>query len=145
MPFRFSLAPVLRVRESVEKRQETALHAAQLELARTRRRIDELTHEMARAWEKREQALRETIPANRLQTMQAEINAAVEARQTLQETSQTLKCDRDLQMKLYTAAHASRQIITDLLAQKKSAYLQQEVRAEQKMLDSVVAARWQRY
>ena len=144
MAFRFSLASVLRVRESIEKREEVALLSIQLEVARVRRRIDELTNEMAKAWQDREEALRRTIPANRLQTMQAEMNAAAEARQVLVDSLKTLKRQRDAQMKVYRSAHMGRQMITDLYKQQKSAYEQEQLRIEQKAIDSVFAARWQR-
>lgn len=144
MPFRFPLASVLRVRESIEKREEVALQAAQLEVARVRRRIDELTDEMRSAWEKRERALKQSTQANRLQAMQVEINAAMEAKKVLVETLQTLRRRRDEQMKIYKNAHTGRQMLTDLMDQKKSAYEQEQVRAEQKTLDLIIAARWQR-
>ena len=144
MPFQFPFASVLRFRESIEKREEVALQTIQLEIARVRRRIDELTDEMTRVWQKREKALQKAIQANRLQTMQIEINAVVEAKQKLSETLQTLKLQRDEQMKNYRTARRQRQILTDLLAQKKSAYEQEQTRREQKMLDDIVAVRWQR-
>ena len=144
MPFRFPLASVLRVRESIEKREEVALQAAQLEVARVRRRIDELTDEMRSAWEKRERALKQSTQANHLQAMQVEINAAMEAKKVLVETLQTLRHRRDEQMKIYKNAHTGRQMLTDLMDQKKSAYEQEQVRAEQKTLDLIIAARWQR-
>lgn len=144
MAFRFPLASVLRVRESIEKREEVALLSAQLEVARVRRRVDELTDEMQKAWQEREQALEQSIQASRLQAMQVEINAAVEAKQVLADTLQTLRRQRDERMKIYKTAHTGRQMLTDLRDQKKSAYEQEQVRAQQKMLDLIMAARWQR-
>lgn len=144
MGFRFSLASVLRVRESVEKREEVALQKAQLEVARVRRRIDELTDEIAAANMARENALRKSVQANHLQTVQAEINAAVEAKQTLFDTLQTLRLQRDAQMKLYRSAHSGREMLTDLLVQQKGAYEHEQLTVQQKRLDDIVAARWQR-
>jgi len=144
MAFRFPLASVLRVREGIEKREEVALQRAQLEVARVQRRIDELTDELAAASKAREKALEETIQANRLQSMQAEINAALEAKQTLFSTLQTLKRQRDAQMKLYKIAHSGRQMVSDLLAQQKDAYEREQLRIQQKQLDDIVASRWQR-
>lgn len=144
MPFRFPLVSVLRVRESIEKREEVALQRVQLEVARIRRRIDELTGEMAKSYQAREMALHQTIRANRLQTMQEEINAAAEAKQILADTLHTLQRQRDTQMKIYKTAHSGRQMLSDLLAQKKSAYEQEQMRIQQKRLDDIVASRWQR-
>lgn len=144
MPFRFPLASVLRMRESIENREEVALQKIHLEVARVRRRIDELTEEMTKACHERERDLQNSIRANRLQTMQLEINAAVEAKQILSETMQTLKHQRDAQMKIYKAAHNGRQMLTDLMAQKKGMYEQEQTRLQQKAIDDIVAARWQR-
>jgi len=144
MTFHFPLSSVLRLRESIEKREEVALQTIQLEVARVRHRIDELTEEMTRAWEERERALQKTVQANCLQTMQAEINAAVEARKILFETMQVLKRQRSVQMNNYKVAHSQRRMLTDLLAEKKAAYELQRTRLQQKALDDIAAARWQR-
>ena len=144
MPFHFPLASVLRLRKSIERREEMALKASLLELARVRRRIDELTDEMAKACQDREKALRISTTANRLQSMQVEINAAIEAKQLLFETIQTLKLQRDNQMKVYKAAHSGCQALSDLLAQQKSLYEQEQLHRQQKQLDDIFAARWQR-
>jgi len=144
MPFRFSLASVLRYRESMEKREEVALQAIQLGVARARRRVDELTDEMTRAWREREKALERSVQAARLQAMQVEIDAAVAAKQTAAETLQTMTRQRDAQMKSYKVAHRERQMLTDLLAQKKSAYEQELARRQQKTVDDMMASRWRR-
>ena len=86
------------------------LKASQLELARVRHRVDELTDEMAKACQDREKALRNPTTASRLQSMQAEIDAAIEAKQIVFETLQTLKLKRDNQMKVYKTAHNGRQV-----------------------------------
>ena len=144
MPFHFPLASVLRLRESIEKREEVALNKIQLEVARVRHRIDELADEMARAWQEREKALQKTIQANRLQTMQVELDAATETKRILSETMQTLKHQRAAQMKSYQNAHRQRQMLTDLFAQEKRAYELEQTRRQQKVLDDIMASRWQR-
>jgi flagellar export protein FliJ len=118
--------------------------SAQLEVARVRHRIDELTEEMAKAYGEREEALRNPTPANRLQAKQIEISAAIEAKQILIETLQTLKLQRDTQMNAYKAAHRGHQALTDLRAQQKNLYEQEELRRQQKQLDDIFASRWLR-
>jgi flagellar FliJ protein len=142
--FRFPLASVLRLRKTIERRAEVSLKSAQLEVARARRRIDELTGEMAKAWQDREKALGASTPANRLQLMQVEINAAIEARRILFETLQTLKLQRDAQMKAYQTAHRGRQVLTDLETQYRDLYEQEELRRQQKQVDEIFASRWLR-
>jgi flagellar FliJ protein len=142
--FRFSLASVLRVRESIERREELALQKAELEVARVRRRVDELTDQIAKAVDARERALQQPIKAYELRNMDSEINAATEAKQTLFETLQTLQQQRDAQMKLYQAAHNGRRMLTDLSEQQKTEFEQEQDRAQQKRLDDIFASRWQR-
>lgn len=144
MSFKFSLAPVLQLRKSIERREEVALKAAQLEVARVRRRIDELTDEMAQAIQARGKALQNSTTANHLQSMQIEINAAIEAKQTLLETLQTLNLQRDNQMKIYKEAHRGRRVLTELRLQKRSLYEQEELRRQQKQIDDIFASRWLR-
>jgi flagellar export protein FliJ len=144
VPFRFSLASVLRVRESIERREELALQRVEMEVARVKHRIDELTDELARAGEARENALRNSIPAYDLQSMDAQMNAALDAKQILLDTLQTLQQQRDAQMKLYQVAYNGRQMLTDLLEQKKSEYKQEQDHAQQKRIDDLFASRWQR-
>ena len=144
VPFHFPLASVLRLRKSIERREEMSLKAALLELARVRRRIEELTDEMAKTCQDREEALRNSTTANRLQSMQVEINAAIEAKQILFETLQTLKLQRDTQMKVYKTAHSGRRVLTDLRTQYRDLYEQEELRRQQKQVDDIFAARWLR-
>ena len=128
----------------MERRAEVSLKSAQLEVARARRRIDELTDEIERARQDREKALRISTPANRLQLMQVEIDAAIEAKQNLFEALQTLKLQRDAQMKVYQVAHRGRQALTDLQTQYRDLYEQQELRRQQKQADDIFATRWLR-
>jgi flagellar export protein FliJ len=128
----------------MERRAEVALMSAQLEVARARRRVDELTSEMAAAFQDREFALLNSTSANRLQAMQAEIIAVIEAKQALLESLQTLRLQRDAQMKTYKAAHHGRQVLTELRAQQKDLYEQEEMRRQQKQLDDIFAARFLR-
>jgi flagellar protein FliJ len=144
VPFHFPLASVLRLRESIEKREELALQAIHLEIARVRRRIDELTSEMSSMSQEREKALQNTIQANGLLTIQARIDAAMNAKQMLSESIQALKRKREAQMEVYTAARRQRRMLDDLLEQQKSAYEQKEMRRQQRALDDIVTARWQR-
>ncbi|MGO9937771.1 MAG: flagellar FliJ family protein [Terracidiphilus sp.] len=128
----------------MERREELALQKAELEVSRAKRRIEELSAELAKAIDEREKALQQPIQAHLLRSMDAEIKAAVEAKQTLIGTLQTLQQQRDAQMKLYQAAHNARQMLTDLSAQQKAEHEQEQERLQQKRLDDIFAARIQR-
>jgi flagellar export protein FliJ len=141
MGFRFTLDSVLRFREGIEKREELALQKVQFEVARIRRRIDELTEELAKAGNEREEALQTWMQAFRLKDLQDEMSAAVEARQILLETLETLKSQREAQMKVYQAARVNRRMLTDLQKQQRETWEQSQHRIEQKRLDDVFASR----
>lgn len=144
MAFRFTLEQVLRVRQSIERREELALQRAELEVARVLRRIEELTEELAAASRKREEALKQPMQAYLLQGMDAEITAITEARQTMFDTLKIVQGQRDQQRKIYQAAHNGRQMLTDLEKEQREEYELEEVKAQQRTLDDLFAARIQR-
>ncbi len=144
MGFRFSLAPVLRLREGLEKREELALHKVELEVAMVKRRIDRLTEELAQASNEREEALQKWMRAAQLKNLQDEMNASVELRRNLLETLVELKNKREIQMNVYQAARVDRRILSDLRKQKLGAWEQDQLRNQQKQLDDMFAARSQR-
>src|SRR5579862_26612 len=144
MAFQFSLASVLRFRESVEKREELALQRVQLEIARVYRSIDKLTGDLIDALDKRDRALQTPTPALYLQGMQEKMTEAIQAKQNLSASLHILKNERERQMRLYQAAHRSREILTDLSTQQRNTWEQRQLRAQQKSLDDIFAARAQR-
>jgi len=144
MGFRFTLASVLRFRESIEEREELALKKVEFELARVRRRIDELTQELAKASDERDAVLQKSMEAFRLKNWQDEMNASSETKQILVETLATLKSQRDAQMRLYQAARVNRRTLTDLQKQQQGLWEQEQVRIEQKQLDDIFSSRLQR-
>jgi flagellar export protein FliJ len=143
MAFRFPLATVLRVRESLEKREERALQRIQLEMARVARRMEDLTEAMTQAYGARNQALQQALPAGQLHTMLWEAQAAVEAKNALRITLQGLEEQRLKQMKVYLAAHREHETMINLFNEQRNAYEVEQTRAQQKYLDDIFIARRQ--
>lgn len=144
MAFRFPLASVLRVRESIERSEELALQKVELEVARTQRHLEELNAILERCVEARDLALQQPTPAYRVRELQEEMNLVVEAKQAAEETLRRLREQRGAQLKRYQAAHNGRRMLTEMRAQQKDAYELEQVRAQQKRLDDIFAARRQR-
>lgn len=144
MAFRFSLATVLRFRESVEKREELALQRLLLEIARARREVESLTAEIAVAHDSRNKAMLNALPAFEIQAILNDLNAAAERRKRLLEALDALERQRLLQMKKYQAAHRDRQMLSDMKTRQHDAYEQQSARTAQKFLDDIFAARSRR-
>jgi flagellar FliJ protein len=144
MAYRFSLATVLRVRESIENREELALQRIKFEIAGVRRRIEELNVEIENKYNARNKVLQKPVHAHRLQAILSEVNAAIEKRQALIDSLQTLESEREKRTKAYQAAHTDRQMLTDILTQQVNAYEQEQVRNQQKQIDEIFASRLHR-
>lgn len=144
MAFRFSLTSVLRFRESVEKQEELVLQKIQIEVARVQRHIDQLTNDLIDALDARDKALEKPTPALYLQGMQAEMAAAMDAKQNLSEMLEGLNEQREKQIGAYRSARTKRRMLTDLLEQQKSLWEHQQLRAQQKMLDEIFSAQAKR-
>jgi flagellar FliJ protein len=141
MAFRFPLATVLRVRESIERREERALQRIQLEMARVARQIEELNLALKGAHEAREQALRRTMPAAELQSLLYQAQAAVETKNTLLLKLHQLDEQRLKQMKVYQGAHRDHETMINLFKEQRDAYEVEQTRAQQKYLDDIFMGR----
>jgi flagellar export protein FliJ len=144
MAFRFPLATVLRVKESLEKREERELQRIQLEMARVAHQIEQLTEAMTKAYTARNQALQQALPAGHLHTMLWEAQAAAEARNALRISLQGLEEQRLKQMKVYLVAHREHETIINLFNKQRDAYEVEQTRAQQKYLDDIFIGRRQR-
>ncbi|MGD0797074.1 MAG: flagellar FliJ family protein [Acidobacteriaceae bacterium] len=141
MAFQFPLATVLRLRESIERREERALKKIQMEMARVSRQIEELDAAIARAQRERDGALREPMPASHLQAMLAQTALTIEGRKTLQAMLRGLEEQRLKQLKVYQAAHRDHEMLIEMRKQQRNAYLLEQERMEQKYLDDIFIAR----
>jgi flagellar biosynthesis chaperone FliJ len=141
MAFLFALATVMRVRESIEQREECALQKIQLEMARVARQIEELTEAMAKAHVAREQALKRTMPGGELQSMLWQVQTAVEGKKTLLVTLQGLEEMRLQQMKVYQAAHRDHETMINMCNEQREVYEIEQARSQQKYLDDIFMAR----
>ncbi len=144
MGFRFSLAAVLRFRESMEKREELALQKILQEMARLRREIERRNATIAASQEARNEAMQNPIPASHIQSMLNDIEAATEQRNKLLESLLALDRQRALQTQKYQTANRDRQMLSDMQTKQRDAYEVMQDRATQKFLDDIFAARSQR-
>lgn len=144
MGFRFPLETVLRVRESLEKREEAALQQILAEMARVRRSMDEQEQRILSLYKQKEEAMRRPTEAFRLQSMIAEAAAAVEQRALLTQTLAGLEQQRQERLTAYQNAHRNRQMLTDMRTRQRDEWQEKLARAQQKFLDDIFAARSQR-
>jgi len=144
MAFRFTLASVLAVRESMERREELALTKIQLEMARVQHEIERVNAELGEAQRIREESMRQPIPAAQLQGMLRSADVATERKKRLVESLAALKRQRGEQMRVYQTARRARQVLSELRTQHFEAWEQEQARMQQKILDDIFAARSQR-
>ena len=141
MAFRFTLASVLGFRESIERREDLALAKLQLEMARVRHEIDLVTEDLAAAQRRREESMRQPIPAAELQSMLRAADVAAERRKKLLESLAALEHQRVEQMRIYQTARRARQVLSDLRTQHRDTWEQEQARAQQKVLDDIFGSR----
>lgn len=144
MAFRFSLATVLRLRESVQRQEERALQKILFEMARATRQIDGLSAEICLAGDEAERAMQRPIPANQVQLLISKKQLAQEKKSNLIRHRQSLEQDRDRQLHIYHAAYRNTETLIELRDSKRQLYEQDKTRADQKRLDDIYAARKQR-
>ena len=143
MAFRFSLASVLRLRESLEKREEIALQMIQMEIALLRRNIDELTAEIAQRYEGLQAQMLHPVEARRMHLMLNEIDQAIDVRQDLILKLEVSLQKQHEQLKAYRNAVRDRRTLSEMRSQKLAEYEQSQQRLQQKFIDDIFAARFQ--
>jgi flagellar export protein FliJ len=141
MAFKFPLATVLRLRESIEKREELTMQTIQLELARLRQTIDAVSNDIEQRAQKLQKRIERTVEASELQLDLAEIERSVEMRKTLLKEVEVAKNRHKEQSKVYRAAARARQTLTEMQSECRAAYEQKQERIQQKFLDDIFVSR----
>lgn len=144
MAFRFALATLLRLRESMEKREELKLEAIQSEIGRLRRLIDALDAEIAADHQALQKSLQNPTEARVVQLTLNQIQEKVQQGRDLLLRVEQLLLKQKEQLKVYRAAARARQVLSDMHAQKRTEYDEGQIRAQQKFLDDIFASRSQR-
>lgn len=141
MPFRFTLSPVLRLRENLERREYLTLQALYSESAGVRSDIRALEQLLARARSQRADKLSEGMPAVLLQ-FELESEARVEhKRQTLVTKLVELQAKLKEQVEKYRQARQKREILEELRRQQLREYTREEATREQQAADELFLLR----
>lgn len=141
MTFKFPLATVLRLRESIEKREELTMQTIQLEVARLRQSIDAVSSDIEQRMQRMQKRIETPVEANQLQLDLAEIDRSVEMRKALLRELEIAMHRRKEQSKVYRAASRARQTLTEMQSECRAAYEQKQERIQQKFLDDIFVAR----
>lgn len=144
MAFRFPLAIILKLRESVEEREERTLQRIQAEMVLVENQIEEQNELIANAFVERERILQKLAPAYRLHAVLGDAQAAEDKKQMLFEQLHLLEQQRQQQVKIYQAAHRDRETLTNMSDAQRGLYELEQARTEQKNLDDIFMARFHR-
>jgi flagellar export protein FliJ len=142
MPFRFKLDVVLRFREGVERTEEATLHRIVQEIAEVERQLQEIDLRQVHLREQREHDLVQKLPAVHLMEIVEQEDMLNKTVDELRLRLQQLHTQRIEQLAVYQAAHQDRQVLSELREQQQRAYVLDQNRQEQKMLDDIFLARW---
>jgi flagellar FliJ protein len=141
MPFKFSLATVLRFRTIVEEREERMLQRILFEIAQTREKLAGIDAAIAGSDDERRANVFKPISGCQLRLSYDELKALKQEREETLATIGKLEDLRNRQVVVYEAARRNRQMLSDMLEEKRSAYQSEMDKREQKALDDNFGAR----
>lgn len=141
MAYRFSLAPVLKLRESIEERELHSLEKTQHEIAHTIQTLESLRIQVTSALRLRESDLNKGVWATDL-VFHEQIRQALRAQQAVLEKSlTTLQSRRQQQLDNYACAKRKRELLSELRDHQREAYEAKAARRQQRITDDSFLAR----
>ena len=141
MPFRFSLSAVLRLRESLERREYLALQALHAQVAETRSDIKALEQKLVQARIQRSNRLQEGIFAAHLQLELAGETRIEHKRQTLLGKLAELQSQVKEQIGRYRHARQQRETLEALRRKRFEEYAREQAVREQQASDELFLLR----
>ena len=145
MSFRFALAPVLRLRESIERQRTLQLQEANLQVSRARETMAQLERFLADSAESDSAALSSGRTGAELQFADVLRESLQHFRQELQSDVGRLERLRQQAVGAYHQANREREILESLRARQRGTYQQEQLHREQQELDAAhLLQRWHR-
>jgi len=141
MSFQFSLAAVLRYRESIEQREYFALERTQQEIVHTGARIRNVEQEYSTALQNRAADLAKGVRAADVQSGYEYQTALEQQLEALRNSLQELKIKWRQQMASYAMARRNRETLERLREKQLDAYIREKAKREQSMIDDLFLSR----
>jgi flagellar export protein FliJ len=141
MAFHFSLAAVLRFRESIEQREYLALERIQQEIGRVELRINQIERDFSVAAQGRAKELAEGTRAAVMQSAYEYEKALEQEIERLRKEWQELKIRWKQQLACYELARRNRETLDKLREKQLSAYTQELAKREQAVVDDLFLSR----
>ncbi len=143
MAFRFALAPLLRLRQSVERQRMLTLQGAALQLARAQDTVVRFDTFLAESQIADEASLAAGRTAAELQFAALLREQLQQLRVRLQEEVRRLEWARQQAAAAYQQAFREREVLENLRTRQHSAYQVEQARREQRRLDAAhLLQRW---
>jgi flagellar FliJ protein len=144
MPFRFSLAAVLKYREELEKREERILEQRREVLARLEAQLAELKEQRLRWVAERTSLLERGILGDDLHYATEQIQRLDELEKEICRQAAAAMLDYEAQMKVFLVTRQKREILDELKSTQKDSYNALQDRREQQQIDEIFIARMNR-
>ena len=141
MPFQFSLAAVLRYRESLEQREYLVLEKLQQEVALLERKVHQIEQACLAATQDRKVQLAQGMRAADLQSAYRYQVALEKQRELLRTQMQEARLKWQRQLQSYKTARRKRETLDHLRSHQLAAYRQQQAKREQNTLDDIFLSR----
>jgi flagellar FliJ protein len=141
MPFRFSLAAVLRLRQTVEERDKLALEQIQHEIVQLTQLLEQIDVEKNKDAQTRQQELTSGIPAAHVVAVEADRQRLEQTQKQLQQQLVELRAVREKRLLLYQDSRRKREVMSELRSQQWETYETEESRRQQKVLDDIFLSR----
>jgi flagellar FliJ protein len=143
MPFRFALAPLLRLRQSIERQRTLALQAANLQVSRAQETLAQLDRFLSDSDQSDCAGLAAGRTAAELQFASVLRENMQHFREELQSDIRKLELERQKALGEYHRAYREREVLETIRARQRRVYQQEQLRRQQQELDGAyLLQRW---
>ena len=143
MPFRFALAPLLRLRQSIERQRTLALQAANLQVSRAQETLAQLDRFLSDSDQSDRAGLAAGRTAAELQFASVLRENMQHFREELQSDVRKLELERQKALGEYHRAYREREVLETIRARQRRVYQQAQLRRQQQELDAAyLLQRW---
>lgn len=145
MPFRFTLAPLLRLRQSIQRQRTLQLQEANLQASRAQEALAKLERYLSDFAQSKSKTLAAGCTAAELQFTSLLRENLQSFRRELQSDVRKFDLLRQKALGEYHQAYRDREVLETLQARQRRDYQQEQSRREQQELDSAyLLQRWPR-
>jgi len=143
MPFRFALAPVLRLRQSIERQRTLALQAANLQVSRAQENLAQLDRFLSDSDQSDSAGLAAGRTAAELQFASVLRENMQRFREELRSDIRKLELERQKALGEYRQAYREREVLETIRTRQRRVYQQEQLRRQQQELDGAyLLQRW---